>query len=150
MIIDDNNTLGCYKAQIPGLMSVLNFMQVNDLRTIQSGRYPISGTGDYVNIDVYETVSDKQLEAHRAYVDVQMLIEGVEQIGWATLSSVQPATEYDEDRDIQFFAGETQKWIAAPGLFFVFFPQDVHQPCLHYKGVHKIKKAVFKLRNGDL
>ena len=53
--------------------------------------------------------------------------------------------EYNTDKDIVFFSGETTPLILEPGMFAFFFPQDIHRPCMQLDGPEKVKKVVVKV-----
>jgi len=85
------------------------------------------------------------LEAHRRYIDVQLLLEGAEGIGWAPLRSLSTEAEpFDTERDIVFFRdpplGVHQ---VTPGHLAVFFPEDAHARLLG--DGHRVHKCVFKV-----
>jgi YhcH/YjgK/YiaL family protein len=71
-----------------------------------------------------------RLEAHRKYIDIQLLVAGTEEIGWRELGDCRQVDEaYDEARDIMFFADRPDAWInLPPGKFMIFYPQDAHAP----------------------
>jgi YhcH/YjgK/YiaL family protein len=70
------------------------------------------------------------LEAHRKYIDIQMLVDGTETIGWRSMPECQTLTdEYTAERDIMFFGDAPATWIELPvGKFMIFFPEDAHAP----------------------
>ena len=54
---------------------------------------------------------------------------------------------YNEEKDIAFYTsngGTLRK--ATPGNFFIFFPQDVHRPCVKEKEQVTVKKLVVKMK----
>jgi biofilm protein TabA len=85
-----------------------------------------------------------RLEVHRKYLDIQLTIDGAEEIGWAPLSSCrQPADSFDEAKDIGFFDSRPDTWLSVPpGRFAIFFPTDAHAP-LAGRGL--LKKAIVKV-----
>jgi YhcH/YjgK/YiaL family protein len=54
--------------------------------------------------------------------------------------------EYLPEKDIVFFSGETTQLIVEAGMFAVFYPQDVHRPCMQIDGPEKVKKVVVKVK----
>jgi biofilm protein TabA len=54
-----------------------------------------------------------------------------------------PASDYEESRDIRFFNDAPSSWIATPpGSFCLFFPDDAHAPLV---GTGSIRKVVVKI-----
>ena len=54
--------------------------------------------------------------------------------------------EYNPEKDIEFIKANCDFIKANPGRFFIFTPDDIHQPCITDCDVSEIKKAVFKLK----
>ena len=61
------------------------------------------------------------------------------------MTTLSPLDDYDEERDIQFFAG-TGDLFKIEGMFAVFFPHDAHMPSLAVQGAGEqvVKKMVIK------
>lgn len=101
-----------------------------------------------------ETTSDSVLEAHRRYVDIQMVLIGSERIAWYPTPSLQAKSPYDEDKDVQFFVYERPADVQVsvfPGTFACLFPQDAHMPQLKTDARGgEVKKVVVKIDLGLL
>jgi YhcH/YjgK/YiaL family protein len=89
----------------------------------------------------------QKLEAHRRYIDIQMVMRGSEKMGYAHISGARPKSMYDEAKDIIFLDGNTDTLTVDATLFLIFYPQDAHMPALNV-GAHpqQVKKAVFKVK----
>ena len=144
MILDSLEHLGNYAKLHTGFVEVVKFLADHDLQTLPLGRYDIKGEDVFVSVNTYATKEHPKVEFHKAYVDIQMVLEGYEQIGWAPRKDLYDVTLYDEQKDICFGEGATQKMEAVPGQFFVFFPEDAHQPGIG--NGNSVKKAVFKIK----
>ena len=85
-----------------------------------------------------------RLEAHRRFIDIQLVVDGHERIGWVPLGDCAQATEpYCDDRDIVFYENRPTTWLeVSPGQFCVFFPSDAHAPLA---GTGDVLKAVAKV-----
>jgi len=45
-----------------------------------------------------------KLEAHRRYIDIQLVLDGTDEMGWKPLSDCHdPVSDYSTERDIRFF-----------------------------------------------
>lgn len=102
----------------------------------------------YANVQDYETRAPEAcaLEYHRAYADIQFLLEGREAIGWRPLTADLPEKKpYDAAADIGFVAGEGTAIPFPAGGFFVLFPQDAHAPGMRVPGADRVKKIVVKV-----
>jgi YhcH/YjgK/YiaL family protein len=75
--------------------------------------------------------AEARWEAHRQYIDVQFLAGGVERIGYAPLGEALSVVQaYDAQKDVVFFAAAGDFVTVPAGSFAIFWPTDVHAPCL--------------------
>lgn len=146
MITDTLNRLDIYIPLHPGFSKMAQFLQKTNVATLDVGHYEIDGDNVFVNVNCYETKQDEKIEFHKAYIDVQIVLFGQEQIGWSPTSLISNITPYDELKDIAFGVAETDKLTARNDRFFIFFPEDAHQPGLAINGPSHVKKAVFKIK----
>lgn len=148
MILDKLENASLYSNISENLKKGFNFLQNNDLSKLESGRHEIDGQDVFALVSEYETKvqEDCKPEAHRVYADIQYIVSGSEAIGIATLSNQTTTEAYIQKKDIIFFSGETAPVILESGMFAVFFPQDIHQPCMQINGPEKVKKVVVKVK----
>ena len=146
MITDTLNHFERYIALHPGFEKVAAFLKETDLSCLKDGHYEIAGNDIFVNINTYETKSAPKVEFHKKYIDVQIVLSGLEQIGWVPTKQVDIDTPYDAIKDIAFGSCATDKLTAKPGLFFIFFPEDAHQPGMTLQTTQTVKKVVFKVK----
>jgi YhcH/YjgK/YiaL family protein len=85
-----------------------------------------------------------KLEAHRRYIDIQLILEGADEMGWKSLADCCiPVAEHNEQRDIRFFDDAPSSWIVTPpGHFCIFFPEDAHAPLV---SSGQVRKVIFKI-----
>ena len=111
-----------------------------------STRQPIDGERIYVAIDLAQGRGREgaRLEAHRRYIDIQLTIDGYEEIGWKpTGDCTSTAVAFDAVKDITFFHDRPDCWLSVPaGRFAIFFPEDAHAPLA---GRGTLKKAIVKI-----
>jgi len=55
--------------------------------------------------------------------------------------------EYDTEKDALYLKGEGNFLIAEAGYFAVFFPTDVHMPCIALNLSTPVKKVVVKVKS---
>lgn len=146
MIIDEIKNFSKYMNLNEKFKTVEKFLQENDLEEMEVGSYEIQGRDIYVNIDEYTTKESSIPEAHRNYIDIQMVLCGHEKIGYASLTDGKTEIEYNADRDIEFLKADCEFLKADSSRFFIFYPQDLHQPCITDGKSSQIKKAVFKVK----
>jgi len=118
---------------------------------VKTGRTEIDGSDVYANVSTYEPVSDADgvFEAHKKYIDIQIILEGCEKIYSCSTEGLVAKTEYNTEKD--FLLYETPDSPAAelpmkPGYFAMFYPHDAHKPCIRCCGAcATIKKVVVKI-----
>lgn len=132
MIFDNLQNAERYVALHPGFRVAFDFLLGRDLSKLATGRHEVDGDAVFalINSDPPRGHAGARLEAHRQYIDIQLLVEGSEEIGWRALADCRNLTDaYDASRDIMFFGDEPQAWITLPvGKFMIFYPEDTHAP----------------------
>jgi YhcH/YjgK/YiaL family protein len=148
MILDKLENSAQYSVISENLRKGFEYLKNTDLENLETGRYEIDGKNVYAILSEYESKKpeDCRLEAHQTYADIQYIISGREAIGYAPLGGQTITSEYNPDKDIVFFSGETNQQILEAGMFAVFFPGDIHRPCMQIDGQEKVKKVVIKVR----
>lgn len=127
------------------LRAGLKYLSDTDLKTLENGTYDIIKDKVYAIVQDYNTKEKGQLEAHREYIDIQYIVTGCEKIGIATLSNQAPATEYKPD--IIFYEDDADDFITMrENDFAIFYPQDLHMPCIMIKHPEYVKKVVVKVK----
>lgn len=146
MILDSLTDYHRYTSVHPAFAQAFHYLVYTDLAALAPGRHAIEGDRMYVSIDHKDGRGrdGARLEVHRKYLDIQLTIDGPEEIGWAPLASCrQPAGAFDEAKDIGFFENRPDTWLSVPpGRFAIFFPTDAHAP-LAGRGL--LKKAIVKV-----
>lgn len=119
----------------------------NNLQAAPIGRYDIDGDAIYVAISEYQTMPSeaKVWEAHKAYIDLQMIIDGEELVEVTPLSEMN-CGEYVPQNDFLPCEGEAKEEVLLrEGSGLLLFPEDGHKPGVIYKEAKHVKKAVFKI-----
>jgi YhcH/YjgK/YiaL family protein len=145
VVLDTLVQSGRYAGLHPSFARAFAFLRTADLASLPPGRHDIDGDRMYVSIDHVEGRGrdGARLEAHRRHIDIQLTIEGEEEIGWLPLGGCGRAGAFDTDRDIGFFDDRPRTWLALPaGSFAIFFPEDAHAPL---GGRGPVKKAIVKI-----
>lgn len=146
MIFSSRSQLSNYIPLHPLFLQVYDFIHKTDLPSLTAGIHPILGEDLFV---IVEKVSGRsreaaKLECHRRYIDIQLVLSGVDEMGWRALAECQhPIAEFNTARDIQFFDDTPSAWIATPpDTFCLFFPDDAHAPLVSTGEIHKL---IFKI-----
>ena len=127
---------------------VINFLQ-NLTPETPTGRYEISD-GIYANVDEYEPkdYENCKFEAHKKYIDIQMVLKGEENLEYRCINGLKISEEYDENRDIMFFENPEEKsdYVhLTPYKFAFIYPHEAHKPQIKTVSSHA-KKVVVKIK----
>ena len=132
MILDKLENADRYYDCVPGFEQFMKFYKDNDLEEMPACKIYLDGTDLYVNINDFKGKEESKcrMEAHRDYLDIQIPLGDDEEMGWKAQVDCQEVTqEYDEGKDVEFYADKaTAKFVVPAGHFAVFFPEDAHQP----------------------
>lgn len=128
----------------------LKYLEQNDLKELENGRYDILGDDIYVNIQDYTSKPETQgkWEAHRKYIDIQIMVKGSEKIGVGEIDNFQTSEAYDEGKDLEFLSATNDNYQFInmnENDFIILYPQDVHMPQIALNTPSYVKKAVVKI-----
>ena len=161
MITDNIKNISKYNAPSPlrgegrgeGLIPavIIDFMQ-NLTPDTKTGRYEISD-GVYANVDEYEPkiYENCKFEAHKKYIDIQMVLSGEENLEYTNTDGLKISEEYDENRDVMFFENsktDTDYVHLTPFKFAFIYPHEAHKPQIKTIS-DKVKKVVVKINVAD-
>ena len=113
------------------------------------GRYDIKGDELFINIMSYETNAYENCvyENHKNYIDIQMMMEGEEDIGFAAEEKLSLKTPYTPDITVFDMAEPEETARISRGIACIIFPPEPHAPGMAVNGrPQKVKKMVAKVR----
>jgi hypothetical protein len=92
-------------------------------------------------------MSSGKWEAHKKYIDIQFIVNGKEKMGYSHKNKMIVTHEYNSDKDALYLKGEGNYLVAEAGYFAIFFPTDVHMPCIALNLSTPVKKVVIKVKS---
>ena len=115
------------------LFSVLfDYIEAHDILSAPQGIIEIQGRDLFLNNYSPEpaTCDTAPLEVHQKYIDIQVLLEGSETMGWTPAEEITEwRGEYDEQKDVRFSYQRAQTFFTIkPGQLAIFYPEDGHAP----------------------
>lgn len=146
MIIDVLDQADKYISLHKDFKLVFDFLKNNDLSTMECGIHKLRDDEVFFNLQEYETKPTQKLEAHKKYIDIQVVVTGEEYMGYTNINNTTVTEEYDAERDVMFLNGEVDKVKADNKTFIIFYPEDAHMPALSIDSPKKVKKAIFKIQ----
>lgn len=146
MIFDKISNFDKYKTNFHRFEKAFEFIKNTDLSALPVGKHPIDGDKIFASVNEYFTKTEGFLEAHRKYIDIQVISEGTEKIGFSAMNDQKIKDQYNPEKDIAFYNGECDYITVTPGHFAIFFPEDLHKPGIQVSGQVKVKKIVVKVQ----
>lgn len=120
----------------------------------QPDSYTLDGERLFMNVMTLTTQppQEKKAELHRAYIDIQLLLEGCETIHFGLAESARELEEWHPEQDYQLCndIDNSQSLTLEPGMFAIFMPGEPHKPGCHDTRREPIKKVVIKLHRDAL
>ncbi|MBR3848142.1 MAG: YhcH/YjgK/YiaL family protein [Oscillospiraceae bacterium] len=147
MIFDQIEIFKNYKG-LGRVYDGLKLLAETDFSKVEPGRYEVDGANLFYNVQEFETRAEqKNSEAHKKYIDIQFVYGGEELIGWAPITTAEKklVTE-NEAGDAWIYEVETENLILKDRRFAVFYPEDLHRPCMAVKEPAMCKKVVVKVK----
>lgn len=148
MIYGNIKDIDRYKFLKAEILSCFDYLKNNKLIDYSSGSYKIDGDNIFVNINEYETTTESKRfwEAHKKYIDLHIMLDGLEQINLNFISNMNIG-EYNEETDFLQMSGEDLASVRlSQGDFLICYPEDAHMTALKINNSEPVKKAIFKIK----
>ena len=121
---------------------------VNKAEGAVVGKYDLEN-GEYVSVQEYTTKarSEAKYEAHKKFIDIQMILSGKELIAVSPIEKMTISDEYNEEKDFMLFHhnDECTDYVLEAGDFLILYPQDVHMPGVCVNEKSPVRKIVVKV-----
>ncbi|MDR0737795.1 MAG: YhcH/YjgK/YiaL family protein [Prevotellaceae bacterium] len=142
MIIDSILGLERYFSMHPGFEKAYRFLRRQPLEQLAEGRHVIDGDNVYATVSEGpgKTPEAAKLEVHDSYIDIQVLVKGIETMGWRDRRHCQILhTAYNEQQDMALYDDEPNVFFTlVPEHIVIFFPYDAHAPMISDDVIRKI------------
>jgi len=149
MIHDIFECAGLYVRSLEPLKKAIEFVRQVPA-DLAKGKIPIDGEAMFASINTYATKSPEELsfEAHRKYIDVQIVLKGRERIDVTQRTDLPVRQAYAENTDVMFYDPPTNftSLFVEPGQFVVLYPHDAHRPNITADVPTEVRKLVVKIR----
>jgi YhcH/YjgK/YiaL family protein len=150
MIFDEINRADLYYHLSSPLNDSFDFLRSKKFSYQNPHTYKIGTEGIYAIPQEYtpKKKADRSIESHRKYIDIQVMVEGTEYLGYAD-KNILHCVGYDEEHDTERLTGTLTFLPFRKDYFAILFPQDAHMPGVKARGCTKIvKKVVIKVPVG--
>ncbi len=145
MIFGKKEELSIYKNISKNMAKAIDFL-LNFNESSPVGKYEIDGKLVYALVINGETkpCDSNTFEAHRKYIDLQYILSGEEDTGYASVSDCCIETPYNECDDYLIVKGQGSEVTVREGCFYIAFPCDAHRPMCSKKN-GEIRKVIVKI-----
>lgn len=128
MILDSFDNMSLYYGLSPRFKQALSYLERRNWESLDIGNHKIDGDKLVLQVQSYTTslYKDVQWEAHKHHADIQMVLQGTEQMGYNDLKAFTNPTPYNIENDIYWIEGSGDMLTIKPTMFAIFFPTDGH------------------------
>jgi len=118
--------------------------------SLPAGRYALDNEKMFFMVQepVLRTMATSRSEAHHDYLDIQIPLTAGERYGMSLPEAGLAATEdLLAQKDIAYYQTPAREFFADifPGSYVVFFPHELHRPCVAIDECITIRKLVVKI-----
>ena len=149
MIYDSVKNIAQYSALNADFESVVRAALSYAGERFSTGCVAVDGERVYLNLADYQTheASSAVAEAHKAYIDVMVMLDGMETVQHTgQLKVITQPYNSDTDALLGKLSEQATAVILCPGDFLILFPQDAHMPGCHAHEPSSVKKVIGKIR----
>ena len=152
MIVTTIDKLTKY-SEIPYAQDIVDFLSDFRKTEMAPGRYDIHGDDLFAAVSRYDTEpdGDRVFENHKKYIDLQIVLEGKEEIQWAdTKTLTMVSEEFSKGGGIAFYKGESMGYTLLGGeQCVILFEEDAHKPNVLHEKSENVLKVVFKIMRSE-
>lgn len=149
MIVTTIDKLDSY-SEIPYAKDIMDFIENFKKTDMKPDRYDIHGDDLFAAVSRYDTEPrvQRKFESHRKYIDLQIVLDGSEEMDWAPIDSLNMTDNgFERGDDIAFYEGTELSTVTLGGdQCAILFPEDGHRPNIMHKNINNVLKIVFKVR----
>lgn len=149
MIYGEIKELNMYKGISKNLDKAIDYILSGKYIEAIPGKNEIEGDTLYFNCPANpktKEIEEGFFEGHKAYIDIHIVIEGEENLGYTPRPNVTISKEYDKEGDYELYDGKVEMLFHLnPQKFLMFFPEEPHMALLKVNEPKEIKKVIFKV-----
>ena len=149
MIYDEIIHAETYTGISDNVDNALKLLGSIDISKLSQGRNEIDGDNLFIMMFDYETIdaSDAVYEAHKRYIDIQLVVKGKEVIRCYPKSLPTVVKPYDEEADVELYSlNDGLDVVLKPGVFVMLMPEEVHAPKITGAEQSDVTKIVVKIK----
>lgn len=149
MIFGKIKEINTYKGLSKNMDRAIESILTGEYKNGNVGKNVVDGDNVFFNFQDTKTkdVSEGLYETHKKYIDIQVVVDGVENYGvLLSTEGLDETSAYDEAGDCALYTGKSPEVMTLTSEdFAVFFPEEPHMPCLKVGEVAPLKKVIYKV-----
>lgn len=149
MIYGEIKDIKTYKGLSKNLDKAIDYISEEKYKDNNFGKNEVEGDIIYFNCPEKAMTRDRnglELEYHKRYIDIHIVLEGEESIGYSALNSVIETKKFDIENDYALMKGDIQtEFYLDKEKFLIIFPYEPHIALLKVGNEKEIKKVIFKV-----
>ena len=139
-----------YKNINANLDIAIDYIINQDLYSLTDKKVDICPNSIYAFQSVNELKDNNEifLEGHRFFIDIQIILDGVERFYLSDINESNEIDEYNSDTDYQKYTSCRKNYLdVSKGELVIVFPEDIHGPgYIAETEITKARKIVFKVK----
>ncbi len=144
MIVDLIENLGEYRSLNPKFANGLE--KLNEVEIAYHKRFDFDGGYLFFQEGTTSHIDEGTFEAHKKYIDIQMVLDGSEYVAWAPVNQLVVDVEYNPEKDVVRLNGSPKTVMEiTKGMAYICLPHDGHKALKHLNQATKYTKAVIKI-----
>ena len=144
MIIDLIENLHEYRSLNPKFANGLE--KLNEVKVDYTKRFDFDGGYLFFQEGTTNPIDEGTFEAHKKYMDIQIVLDGSEYVAWAPINQLVVDVEYYAEKDVVRLNGSPKEIMEiTKGMAYICLPHDGHKALKHVDKATKYNKAVMKI-----
>lgn len=145
VIFDLIENLGEYVSLNPKLANGLE--KLNEVDIDYQKRFDFDGGYLFFQEGITTHIDEGTFEAHKEYIDIQIVLDGSEYVAWAPINQLIVDVEYNAEKDVVRLNGSPKAIMEInKGLAYICLPHDGHKALKYINEVTRYNKAVIKIK----
>ncbi|NKZ27810.1 YhcH/YjgK/YiaL family protein [Vagococcus lutrae] len=127
---------------------VMDYLKTHDLASMEKGTHFIEREDFFVNVIEYQTTDEANRiwEAHKDYLDIHVVVTGVEGIYHSFIDNMQVGDYHKNDDYLEITGNKENVIQLSPNQLLVLYPEDTHKTGVKVDKETFVKKGVFKVK----
>lgn len=120
--------------------------KLNEVEIDYNKRFDFDGGYLFFQEGTTNHIDEGTFEAHKKYIDIQIVLDGSEYVAWAPINQLVVEVEYNPGKDVVRLNGSPKAIMEiSKGMAYICLPHDGHKALKHINKATKYKKAVIKI-----